>query len=156
MMNKPALWIDAEADREIAGLEQRVDALKQRLAEVRSKDSPDRVATETEVRTVLAARRTREDIIGHELFADPAWDILLYLYAASLRQCRVTVSELTLASAVPQTTGLRWISKLDHVGLIRRSDDPLDRRRIWVEISDEGERKMNAFFHTIRSCLSLS
>jgi DNA-binding MarR family transcriptional regulator len=156
VMNKPALWIEAEVDREIASLEQRVDALKQRIAESRIQDSAQRTATEAEVRAVLAARRTREEVIGGELFADPAWDILLYLYAASLTQCRVTVSELTLASAVPQTTGLRWIAKLDDLGLIERSGDPLDGRRIWVTLSDEGETRMNEFFKAIRSGLSLT
>ena len=156
MMNKPALWIEGEVDREIASLEQRVDALKQRIAESRLHESAQRGATEAEVRAVLAARRTREEVIGAELFADPAWDILLYLYAASLKQCRVTVSELTLASAVPQTTGLRWINKLDELGLIKRSGDPLDGRRIWVELSDEGKLKMNAFFNAIRSGLALT
>jgi len=114
-----------------------------------------RGATEAEVRAVLAARRAREKLIGRELFADPAWDILLYLYAASLAQHRVTVSEVTSASAVPATTALRWIAKLDSVGLLVRSDDPLDGRRVWVEISEEGERKMRSLFDAIRSGLSL-
>jgi hypothetical protein len=44
----------------------------------------------------------REQFFGPDLFADPAWDILLDLYAARLEQQRVAVSSLCIAAAVPQ------------------------------------------------------
>lgn len=154
-MNQAVLWSGVDVDREIARLEQRVDALKQELAESRRRAIADAPVSEREVRALLAARRTREQIISRELFADPAWDILLELYAAALAQRRVSISELTIASAVPGTTALRWIDKLENLGLLSRLDDPFDRRRVWIEISPEGEEKMRSCFQEIRAGLSL-
>jgi DNA-binding MarR family transcriptional regulator len=51
---------------------------------------------------------------------------------------------------VPATTSLRWLDKLESVGLIERIDDPLDSRRVWVEISAEGRTKMRAWIDTVR------
>jgi len=152
-MNQAALWIGGDVDREIANLEQRVSALKQDLLQSRLRAAADLAVSEAEVRALLRARRTREDIIGSDLFADPAWDILLELYAASLGQQRVSISDVTFASAVPPTTALRWIEKLEKLGLLRRQDDPRDRRRVWLEISAEGEEKMRSCFQEIRSGL---
>ncbi|NUQ18357.1 MAG: hypothetical protein HOP95_07885 [Sphingomonas sp.] len=91
----------------------------------------------------------REALIGKDLFADPAWDMLLQLYAAFLSQRRISTGELILASGVPSTTGLRWIQKLELVGLANRAVDPLDGRRVWAEISEEGALKMRILFDTI-------
>ena len=104
---------------------------------------------EHEVRSVLAARRTREAMIGAALFADPAWDMLLELYLARLEQRRVSTSQLVLASVVPSTTALRWIDKIESIRLARRVGDPFDRRRLWVELTALGAAKMDSFFDAI-------
>ena len=90
-------------------------------------------------------------ILGDELFADPAWDMLLELYASHLGRHIVSTSELVAASAVPATTALRWIDKLDSVGLARRIADPDDRRRVLVQLSGEGLAKMRSYFAAVRS-----
>ena len=102
------------------------------------------------VRAIASARRARDRLIGRELFADPAWDMLLALYAASLAQRRLSTSELVLAAAVPATTGLRWMDKLESLGLLIRRGDPLDARRVWVGLSREGESRMRALFDALR------
>ena len=67
------------------------------------------------------ARRSRDSAFGHELFGEPAWDMLLYLYAAHLRGDFVTTSSLARASAVPPTTALRWMAQLEQARLVERS-----------------------------------
>jgi DNA-binding MarR family transcriptional regulator len=109
----------------------------------------DKLASEERVRSVLASRRLREAVIGRELFADPAWDMLLELYAAYLAQRRISVSELVLASAVPGTTALRWIDKLESAGIATRANDPLHGRRVWVEISSDAAGRMDSYFEGI-------
>jgi DNA-binding MarR family transcriptional regulator len=94
------------------------------------------------IRRLIRARRLREEVFGPELFADPAWDILLEAYACHLAQQRVSVSELSEAAAVPNTTALRWFSKLESDGWLQRIEDPLDRRRLWVELTDTGVSAM--------------
>lgn len=68
-----------------------------------------------------ANRRARERVFDSDLFGEPAWDMLLYLYAARLRGNLVATSSLARASGVPATTALRWMSHLERVGLIERS-----------------------------------
>ena len=98
------------------------------------------------IQSILRGRRSRAKFFKEELFADPAWDILLNLYAAHLAQRRTTVSWVCSAAAVPATTALRWISNLATEGLIVRSADPLDRRRVLLELSERGRNSMTAYF----------
>ncbi|HET9810465.1 MAG TPA: MarR family transcriptional regulator [Sphingomicrobium sp.] len=98
------------------------------------------------VRSILTARRARDVLICRDLFAEPAWDILLELYAAELEQRRVTSSDLSASSAVPPTTSLRWIDRLETTGLVTRREDHLDRRRAWIGLSPAGSHKMQSYF----------
>jgi DNA-binding MarR family transcriptional regulator len=140
-MNKPALWINAGAQRQTNPAGHPRDG---------AAGAPQGETDERIIQRIVAARRARERIVGSDLFADPAWDLLLELYAASLAQRRVSVSDLSVASSVPATTSLRWLDKLESVGLIERIDDPLDSRRVWVEISAGGRTKMRAWIDTVR------
>ena len=69
------------------------------------------VSAET-VRSVIRARRLRARYFPEELFADPAWDMLLDLFQAEIAQLRVPVSSLCIAAAVPATTALRWLKTM--------------------------------------------
>jgi DNA-binding MarR family transcriptional regulator len=90
------------------------------------------------VRIYLRCRRLRERLLPREIFGEPAWDILLDLYAAQLEGKAVSISSACIASAVPTTTALRWLSKLVECGLIERSLDASDARRAHVRITDDG------------------
>ncbi|MXP27457.1 hypothetical protein GRI58_01300 [Porphyrobacter algicida] len=59
------------------------------------------------VRQIIAQRRLRDELLGAELFADPAWDMLLDLTAARAEHKRVSASTLCIAAAVPATMALR-------------------------------------------------
>jgi len=103
------------------------------------------------VRTLQRARRARDLCFDSTLFADPAWDMLLELYASHLEQRRIAVSSLCAAAHVPATTALRWISKLEQDGLAVRRDDPNDGRRSWIELSFDGAEKMSRYFDMLPS-----
>jgi hypothetical protein len=98
-----------------------------------------------EIRALIRARRLRDQYFRADLFADPAWDMLLDLMAARLEQKRVAVSSLCIAAAVPATTALRWIKVLSDRGLFVRSADPQDGRRVYIELSDETARALAAY-----------
>lgn len=110
---------------------------------------PDHPTTEKDIRAILELRRNREQFFDGELFADPAWDILLELYAAELGQQRVSVGSLCLGAAVPATTALRWISTLENKGLIKRTADPMDGRRFHLSLSCSGLDAMASYFETV-------
>ncbi|MFS0738734.1 winged helix DNA-binding protein [Sphingomonas sp. 1P06PA] len=88
------------------------------------------------IRAMLRARRLRAHYFDSELFADPAWDMLLDLMAARIERRPVSVSSLCIAAAVPSTTALRWIKALTDQGLLRRVPDPRDARRVFIELDD--------------------
>ena len=89
-----------------------------------------------DVRTMLRLRRQRDHLFAGELFADPAWDMMLDLMAARIERLKVAVSSLCIAAAVPPTTALRWIRTLTELGIFVRVADPTDGRRVFIELSD--------------------
>jgi DNA-binding MarR family transcriptional regulator len=101
------------------------------------------------VRSVIRARRMRDQYFRGGLFADPAWDMLLDLMAARLEENRVAVSSLCIAAAVPATTALRWIKALTDRGLFVRSADPQDGRRVYIELSDDAARALTAYLRAV-------
>ncbi len=98
------------------------------------------------VRRVIRRRRRREKLFAPDIFADPAWDMLLDLYAATLESGSVSVSSLCIAAAVPATTALRWITALTDARLFERVADPNDGRRIFIRLGTEARQKMDRFF----------
>lgn len=115
----------------------------------------DRVTRHKRVREILKLRRRRDNFFGAELFADPAWDILLELYEAELAQHRVTVSSLCVGAAVPATTALRWINHLESRGLIVRAADPFDGRRAFLSLSSRALTDMENFFWAVEDCRTI-
>lgn len=97
-------------------------------------------------REKIRERRWREQFLAADLFADPAWDMLLDLYAAFYERRQVSVSSLCIAAAVPATTALRWIKTMTDAGLFERSVDPDDARRVFIDISEKGRIAMDGYF----------
>lgn len=91
----------------------------------------------TTVRREIRMRRLRDRLFPDELFADPAWDLLLDLYAAHLDGRQISVTSACIAACVPQTTALRWIGRLEQHGLLIRSADAFDHRRNLLHLSNE-------------------
>lgn len=110
--------------------------------------------TAGQVRDLLRARRMRADFLPADLFADPAWDMLLDLLAARLDGVRVSVSSLCIAAAVPPTTALRWIKTLTDQGLVDRRADPHDGRRVFIALADETADALQRWFVAGRRLLN--
>ena len=98
------------------------------------------------VRQVIRARRLRSRFFEEELFADPAWDMLLDLLQAEIAQLRVPVSSLCIAAAVPATTALRWLKTMTDQGMFVRRADPHDGRRVFVELAPDASTAMRRYF----------
>lgn len=113
-------------------------------------DSLSRPVTAGEVRGLIKARRLRDQYFDAELFADPAWDMLLDLMAARLEGTQVAVSSLCIAASVPPTTALRWIKTMTEERIFLRRADEQDGRRIFIELSDDATAGMVGFFAMVR------
>lgn len=101
------------------------------------------------VRRIIRQRQLRARFFDGDLFADPAWDILLDLTAARAEHARVSVTSLCIASGVPPTTALRWISQMVETGLLERIEDEVDRRRAFITLTDKAAEAMARYFAEI-------
>lgn len=101
------------------------------------------------IRQAIRARRLRSGFFGDGLFEDPAWDMLLDLYAAELEGGRVSVSSLCIAAHVAPTTALRWIGRLADAALFERRPDPQDRRRAFIALTPQGSAAMRGYLSAL-------
>jgi len=98
------------------------------------------------IRAIIRQREARMKYFDAELFADPAWDILLDLSAARAEGRQVCVTSLCIAAGVPATTALRWIGQMVDSGLLLRVPDPADRRRAHIALADSTADAMARYF----------
>lgn len=112
-------------------------------------DAGPSLPSPTIIRRLIQQRQVRAKFFGCELFADPAWDMLLDLTAARAENVRVSVSSLCIASGVPPTTALRWIVQMTDAGLLNRADDHTDRRRRFITLSDQTANAIARYFASI-------
>ena len=101
------------------------------------------------LRAIIRRRRARAQFFPADLFADPAWDILLDLAAARHEATRVSISSLCIAAAVPTTTALRWIKGMTAAGVLEREDDPEDGRRSFIRLSDRTAAAMDNYLSAV-------
>jgi hypothetical protein len=125
-------------------------ALADRSHAYQAEEPLDRIAARPpsaqRVRHLIAMRRLRDRYFPSDLFADPAWDILLDLTASRLEKKPVSVSSLCIAAAVPPTTALRWVRMMTDQGLLERRADPADARRMFVDLSDAAYANVCGWF----------
>lgn len=99
---------------------------------------------------LAAARKQRSRALPAELLGEPAWDILLELFAHPAPQ---SMKSIRIGAGVPLTTTLRWISLLDQQGLVIQFPDPGDARRTLVQLTPMGESKVAEAVIAIRSAI---
>jgi DNA-binding MarR family transcriptional regulator len=91
-------------------------------------------------------RRVRDRVFQEpDMFGEPAWDILLDLALANRDYRSVSVTSACIASCVPPTTALRWISVLEAKGYVERTPDELDARRSYLMVTDKALGLLNKF-----------
>ncbi len=98
---------------------------------------------------LLMARRLREEVLGAKLFSDPAWDILLDIYAAEARGERIQISSLAPMSGVPSSTARRWAHRLEVLGLLERDRDARDQRLSYIRLSQYGRDRIMLFIERL-------
>jgi hypothetical protein len=132
----------------------RIAEALERLAQATDADPTVQVGPQL-VRRLIRLRRDRDRHFPAEIFADPAWDMLLDLTAARMEGVDVPVSSLCVAAAVPTTTALRWIRTLSEAGLLERRIDAGDARRSFVTLSDTAHQAMQAWIRRFATVFAL-
>ena len=74
--------------------------------------------------------------------SDSCWAVLLQLYASHVYQHRIHIHTLTERCGVPGTTVLRSLDTLIAGGIVARTADRFDRRRVVVELTEKGAAAM--------------
>jgi DNA-binding MarR family transcriptional regulator len=117
-----------------------------RAAEECDAETPDgeRASLEQRARGMLESRRRRVAIFGPQIFAEPAWDMLLILYLSGggRRQTQTSLGELSGAS---RSTAMRWIDYLACRDLVRREEHPTDKRRNFVSLTEKGRNLLDLY-----------
>jgi len=90
-------------------------------------------------------RSRRAEFFPSVLFGEPAWDILLDLYAAAKSNELRSIKAACLSSQAPEATALRYIEQLAAHGLVERKPDRTDKRRKYLSLTPLGERKMRDY-----------
>ena len=95
-------------------------------------------------RRLLDMRRKRVAIFGPQMFAEPAWEMVLNLYVdeGGRRHTQTSLCELSGAS---RSTSMRWIDYLLDQGLVCREDHPTDKRRNFVSLSEKGRALLDLY-----------
>jgi len=119
--------------------------------------APDTPATAKEIaatlRTMIASRSQRSRYFPAEMFADPAWDILLDLTRAEIEKQQVSVSSVCIAASVPMSTALRWVKLMTEAGLLRRWTDPKDRRRDLIALTPATAGHMRDYLAAVHTLI---
>ncbi|WP_353230999.1 response regulator [Novosphingobium sp.] len=87
-------------------------------------------------RAMQRSRGRRGAFFDSQLFGDPCWDIMLDLVCGQLEDRSVAVSGACAATGLPFSTALRHVRQLVDLGLVRRWQDPQDRRRDLLVLED--------------------
>jgi hypothetical protein len=82
--------------------------------------------------------KIRDEALGVELVGVPAWNILLELFKQFAGGAKVSTKSLQLIARCPETTALRIIDRLEHRGLVIRSQSDTDKRVTFIALSREG------------------
>lgn len=102
---------------------------------------------------IYRMRRARDQHMPDGLMGEPAWDILLALYAEE--PAKLPVSSVCYGCGMPQTTALRWVGVLESGGLVERTQHPRDTRITLLSLSATGrltvERSLKAMLRASRA-----
>jgi hypothetical protein len=100
------------------------------------------------------ARRARGDYFHSAMGGEPNDQILLVLFLADARGARLSVSAISRASGVALSSGHRMILRLEDHGLVIRTRDTADHRRMLVSLSEPGRAAMIGYLASLHAALT--
>lgn len=100
---------------------------------------------------IYDARRERERVFNEDMFADPAWDLLLDLFVKSARSEQVSISSACQGANVPEATALRYLKALTEKKYVERSSHPNDKRSTTLKMTPLGNKLMIRWLEYFRS-----
>ncbi|HZG08116.1 MAG TPA: MarR family transcriptional regulator [Allosphingosinicella sp.] len=99
-------------------------------------------------RRLLSDRRGRDAAFLDIDHGEPAWDLLLDLFVSESEGVQVCVSSACIAACVPTSTALRHIDRLVTAGHVHREEDAMDRRRVFIHLSDTMRDRLASYLRS--------
>ncbi len=140
-MSAPSVTDLAEISAILSKIASEVSSVARKTTDIgsrgRNDDDPD---LSTKADQIYKARRRRDQALGDfaDLVGEPVWDILLCLFSAHHNRSSISVSSACFAAGVPATTGLRCIARLEARNMVVRAEDPFDKRRHLLTLTETG------------------
>ncbi len=113
-----------------------------RFGHQRTDASPMEMAAHASL--IYSMRRERERFLPKEILGEPAWDMLLELFVASVKGGELSIKSISHASGVPPTTALRYIEVMVANGSVLRRRSTEDKRVSYIRLSKDGYNAMSA------------
>jgi DNA-binding MarR family transcriptional regulator len=109
---------------------------------------PDQTRRQRAVSFIIKSRTARSRFFPSNLFSEPAWDMLLKLYAAAIEQRSLSVSALAKTVDVEPSTAARWVHALEKEKLVTRQ---IVKGKEMVSLSERGWFAMDSYFENMSS-----
>ena len=93
-------------------------------------------------KSILRGRQARSLFISSHLFGDPAWDMLLALFAYAALGQKVGLLELSGVAKVSVESGKRWAEALASEDLVTIDDSAPDSKGRSIELTEGGRAAM--------------
>jgi len=121
------------------------------MIDLRGEDASAELSEEARATATRLYRaiRIRDERLGTDLFADPAWNILLDLTIAHGRRM-LSVSAACLGARSAHATAMRYLTALIKRGIVCREADPTDGRRNFVKLTALGVHRMERILTDFR------
>lgn len=100
-------------------------------------------------RSLLEARRMREEYFPTELLREPAWDMLLALYIAQREGRTLKATEASKAARIPYTSWMRLVDRMEAAGLIERREVAEDTRLVLVNLTPETNSRIAEYLRRV-------
>ena len=94
----------------------------------------------------LKIREARRQHLPDHYAGDPVWDILLCLDRAARDGGPYFICSLEADTGTPATTVLRYLTRLEEDGLVERTPNREDRRRVHIRLSDKARTLLDDVF----------
>ncbi len=135
------------------GINDRIRRIRDELAILESmvrEENEKRISPVDIGAIIRAAREGIGGFFGGDLFADPAFDMLLFVFLEEEAGRSVETSACYRASGVPRTTAVRWINMLVSMGMFQSTPHPTDRRLGLLSLSDEARVSVRQWLEGLR------
>lgn len=112
---------------------------------------PDNESRRAAVNLMVRSRADRKRFFPETIFAEPAWDILLTLYAAAIERQGEQVGRLAREAAVAPSVAERWARALEAEGFVQFERSSSPGRSGHVSLTEKGWRAMDSYFEGLLS-----